>query len=87
MTTVNVRDDGTIEGYITLSEWANKHNISSSGASYYIRNKRLNYIKVGNTKYIKENEPMPEAKNTFNMEAWVNRVCDEIERRGERHGY
>lgn len=87
MFTVNVRDDGTIEGYITVSEWANKNNISFSGARYYVQNKRLKSIKIGNTTYVKENEPMPENRNRFNMEAWVNKVCDEIEKRGERNGY
>ena len=87
MVTVNVRDDGTIEGYITVSEWANKNNIPASTARYYISSKRLKSIKIGNTNYVKENEPMPEARSSFNVEAWVNRICDEIERKGERHGY
>lgn len=88
MVTVNVRDDGTIEGYITVSEWANKNNISASTARYYISSKRLKSIKIGNTNYVKENEPMPEPiSHHFNIDAWVNRVCDEIEKRGERNGY
>lgn len=87
MVTVNVRDDGSIEGYITVLEWANKNNISISGARYYVSNKRLKSIKIGNGVYIKEDEPMPENKRRFDMEAWVNRVCDEIERRGEKRGY
>lgn len=91
MTTVNVKEDGSIEGYITLIEWANKNGVSISTARYYIQSKRLDTLKIGNVHFIKEDIGLPALKNSrltgSRLNRWVESVCSEVEVRERIGGY
>ena len=47
MTTVNILNDGSIEGYITVSEFAKKNNMPEVSVRQWISRGQLSALKIG----------------------------------------
>lgn len=62
MITVNVNEDGTIQGYLTAVEYAIKNGISDCMVRRQVQLGVIPSIKIGNINYIKEDTPYPSLK-------------------------
>ena len=49
-------------GYLTSSEWCKKHNITRDRFNQMVIHKRIETIKVGSFRYVKENTELPKDK-------------------------
>ena len=47
------------EGYITMNQWGAKNNVSRDRIGQMVRNHRIETLKVGTYRYIKEGTPVP----------------------------
>lgn len=76
---------GTIDGYLHSKDYAEKNGLKESNIRRYIYLGKLDAIKVGNSWWIKENEPLPPELNHMKMDELV----DYLEERSDKldHGY
>lgn len=62
MITVNVNDDGTVEGYMTVNDASKKWNVTERAVRIWIHRGKLYPVKIGGNTYISENTEKPKPK-------------------------
>lgn len=52
--------DGRPVGYLTIFEYAARNYVTANNIRYHIQNRKLEVLKIGSDKWIREDAPYPE---------------------------